>query len=145
MQTVALDNVRIEKILDFLSRNYSRVIKKEWREGDKVRAVYLHQEFVLRTSSNQTIAVLVEYDKSVGKGMCTIVGSGGGKGLFGFDWGSESAGERTVRNRIENLIKADEKRGRRYCFNCDNWDDYEVKRGQTKVICKTCGQKIKIQ
>jgi hypothetical protein len=145
MQTVALERVRIGKLLGFLSRNYSRVYRKEWREGDKIFAVFVHQEYVLRTSSDQTLVILVEYNQSEERGLCTVVASGGGKGLFRFDWGSGSDGERTVRTRVENLIRTDEMRSRLYCQNCDKWDDYEVSRGQTEVICRTCGQKIKVQ
>ncbi|MGD9381335.1 MAG: hypothetical protein PVI03_02725 [Candidatus Thorarchaeota archaeon] len=145
MQTVALKRVRIRKILDFLSRNYSRVVKKEWREGDKIFAVFVHEEYVFRTSSNQTITTLVEYDKLIEKGLCTIVASGSGEGIFQWDFGSGSAGEKTVRSKIENIIRTDEMRDRLYCFNCDKWDDYDVESGQTEVTCRICGQRIKIQ
>lgn len=145
MQTVTLERIRIRKVLDFLSRDYSRVFKKEWREGDRIFAIFVHQEFVLRTSSDQTLVTIIEYNQSEEKGLCTVVASGGGKGLFRFDWGSGSSGEQTIRSKIENLIRADERRGRRYCYNCEKWDDYETKRGQTEVICRTCGQRIKIQ
>ncbi|MHA2021076.1 MAG: hypothetical protein ACW98J_10960 [Candidatus Thorarchaeota archaeon] len=145
MKTVALERVRIRKILEFLSRNHSRVFRKEWKEGDKILAIFVHQEYVLRTSSDQTIVTIVEYNQSEEKGLCTVIASGGGKGLFRFDWGSGSAGERTVRNGIEKIIRADERRGTRYCHNCDKWDDYEAEKGQTEVFCRTCGQKIKIQ
>ncbi|MFW9967466.1 MAG: hypothetical protein ACFFEA_09965 [Candidatus Thorarchaeota archaeon] len=145
MQTVTLDNVRIESILEFLSRNYSRVLKKEWREGDKIYAVYVHEEFVVRTSSDQTLTTVIEYDQSAERGLCTIVGSGGRQGLFGFDWGSQSDGERTVKAGIVALIEKDEMRGKRYCFNCQRWDDYEVERGQKEVICRNCGQRIELQ
>jgi hypothetical protein len=99
--------VRIEEVLGFLSKNYSKVLKKIWREGDKIYAVFIHQEYVHRTSSNQTKTILVEYNQTVEKGLCTIVASGGGEGLFQFDWGSESDGERTVKNQIVKLIKTD--------------------------------------
>jgi len=113
MQTVTLDRVRIEEVLRFLSTNYSKVLKKIWREGDKIHAVFIHQEYVFRTSSSQTITTLVEYDQSVERGLCTIVASGGGEGLFQIDWGSESDGERTVKNKIVRLTKADSIDGRR--------------------------------
>jgi ribosomal protein S27E len=145
MQTVALERVRIRKVLDFLSRNYSRVYRKEWREGNKILAIFIHQEYVLRTSSDQTLVTIVEYNQSNERGLCTVVASGGGKGLFGFDWGSGTDGERTVSSKVENLIRTDEMRSRLYCHNCNNWQDYEVSRGQTEVICRTCGQKIKVQ
>jgi hypothetical protein len=113
MQTVTLDRVRIEEVLRFLSTQYSKVLKKIWREGDKIYATFVHQEYVFRTSSNQTITTLVEYDQSIEKGLCTIVASGGGKGLFQLAWGSEFDGERTVKNNIVKLTKTDAIDGKR--------------------------------
>lgn len=145
MQTIALERVRIRRVLDFLSRNYSRVYRKEWSEGDKILAIFVHQEYVLRTSSDQTLVTIVEYNQSSERGICTVLASGGGKGLFGIDWGSGADGERTVSSKIENLIRTDEMRARLYCHSCDTWNDYEAERGRTEVFCRTCGQKIKIQ
>lgn len=145
METVALDSVRIRVILDFLARKYSRVFRKEWKEGEKVLAIFVHQEYVFRTSSDQTIVTIVEYNQSKDRGVCTIVASGGGKGIFGWDWGSGSDGERTVKHSIMRLLATDRNVGQLYCFNCDKWDEYVVEEGQTEAICRTCGQSITVQ
>ncbi|MCF2137834.1 MAG: hypothetical protein K9W43_11435 [Candidatus Thorarchaeota archaeon] len=64
----------------------------------------MSDEYVLRTNSNQTIVIVVEYDLERNTGLVTISASGGKKGLLGLDWGSERAAEKTAEKRIRELI-----------------------------------------
>ena len=149
MRTITLEDIPIEEILGYLSSYYSRVLKKIWREGDRINAVFIHEKRVVRINGYYTISTIVEYDQSIEKGLCTIVVSGGssGAGFLGMDLGSQEAEENTLRKRIESLINPNPNimGNRRYCMHCKKWDDYKIKSGQTEVICKRCGQSISLE
>jgi len=93
-----------EKIMAFLRNNYSKIHSMKWRFPDTVLSLFIHEEFVLRTKSHQTITTVLESNGGNGNCRITVIASGG-KGTWS-SWGSESAGENTVRRRIEKLIGA---------------------------------------
>ncbi|TFG10463.1 hypothetical protein EU538_01875 [Candidatus Thorarchaeota archaeon] len=66
--------------------------------------IFIHEEYVFRTGSWQTLTTLVESDRQRGDCRVTAIGSGGGDGMFNIDWGSERAGEHTIIESIQNLI-----------------------------------------
>ena len=74
--------------------------------GNNIIAVFVHDEYVLRTSSNQSITIIFEPGSRQGISRATVIASGGGEGLFGIDWGSESAAENTFVKRIKEVTKS---------------------------------------
>ena len=72
-----------------------------------VMAIFIHEEYVFRTGSYQTLTTVVESKGDFGQATVTVVGSGGGGGICNFNWGSHSAGEDTVLMNIQNLIRHD--------------------------------------
>lgn len=91
------------RVHDYLEKNYSKSYSKRWTVGDTIVAVFVHEEFVFRTSSNQTITVIYESAISQQKSRITVIASGGGQGLLGMDWGSQSAAEDTLERRIREM------------------------------------------
>ncbi len=91
-------------IIEYLSRNYSKVIHKIWRTDQQTIALFVHEEYVFRTSSAQTLTTIVESNGDFGDCTVTAIGSGGGEGLFNISWGSQSAGENTILKNIEKMI-----------------------------------------
>ncbi|MFW9844271.1 MAG: hypothetical protein ACFFEV_06835, partial [Candidatus Thorarchaeota archaeon] len=83
MRTIEFSNEFDESILRYLRRNYSKNFSKGWSYGNGTLAVFVHEEYVWRTSSNQTIVVIFEPAGISGRSKITIVGSGGGEGLLG--------------------------------------------------------------
>ncbi|MHA2359415.1 MAG: DUF6054 family protein [Candidatus Thorarchaeota archaeon] len=105
MRTIRVDGEFTREIIDFLSANYAKVIRKVWTSNGSTIAIFIHEEYVFRTSSAQTLTTIVETNGDFGSCEVTVVGSGGGKGLFNITWGSQSAGEDTIIKRIQNLTK----------------------------------------
>ena len=68
-------------------------------------AIFIHEEYVWRTGSYQTLTTIVESQGEFGQAMLTVVGSGGGGGICNFNWGSHSAGEDTVIRNVQNIIR----------------------------------------
>jgi hypothetical protein len=67
-------------------------------------AIFIHEEYVWRTGSYQTLTTIVESHGEFGQAVLTVVGSGGGGGICNFNWGSHSAGEDTVINNVQSII-----------------------------------------
>jgi hypothetical protein len=103
LRSLTIDREFDERVLDFLRRNYGRVFGKVWRSGGSRIGVFIHEEFVFRTSTNQTLTTVFESMEGEGRSKITVIGSGGGEGVFGIDWGSESAGENTIASRIRQI------------------------------------------
>jgi hypothetical protein len=92
-----------DKVLRYLRAYYSKSFNKDWKYDDETIAVFVHEEFVWRTSSHQTIVAIFEPSDFPGRSKITVIGSGGGEGILGFDWGSQSAAENTLVKRIEEM------------------------------------------
>ncbi|TFG32121.1 hypothetical protein EU528_04250 [Candidatus Thorarchaeota archaeon] len=103
MKTIEFSSEFDQKVLQYLRRNYSKIFSKGWNYNNSTLAVFVHEEYVLRTSSNQTITIIFEPTGIGGKSRITIISSGGGQGLFGFDWGSQNAAENTLVKRIKEI------------------------------------------
>lgn len=67
-------------------------------------AIFIHEEYVWRTGSYQSLTAIVESQGNFGQAVLTVVGSGGGGGICNFNWGSHSAGEDTLIRKVESLI-----------------------------------------
>ena len=137
------------KITAFLRDEYSKIHNMKWRFQDTVLSLFIHEELVLRTKSHQTITTVVESNGGNGNCRITVIASGG-KGIWS-SWGSESAGENTVRRRIEKLIGAksliDE--GvfiRLECPHCRAVYGYRLHSGYDSGYkeCQNCGRHIEL-
>ena len=106
MKTIEFDSEFSEQVLNFLRSNYGKKYARRWKIGNNTIAVFVHDEYVLRTSSNQSITVIFEPGSHEGTSRATVIASGGGEGLFGIDWGSESAAESTFEKRIREITRS---------------------------------------
>ncbi|MFW9769972.1 MAG: DUF6054 family protein [Candidatus Thorarchaeota archaeon] len=104
MKTLTFDGQYLDLVIDYLSRNYSAVTRKISRLGPDVMAIFIHEEYVWRTGSYQTLTAVVESKGNFEQAVLTVVGSGGGEGLCNFNWGSHSAGEDTIIKNVKALI-----------------------------------------
>jgi hypothetical protein len=106
LKIVEFDSEFDETVLHFLRKNYSKNFSKGWRYGRGTIAIFVHEEYVWRTSSNQTITVVFEPTDMNERSKVTILSSGGGSGFLGFDWGSESAAENTLAKKIKEITSS---------------------------------------
>ena len=104
MRAVVFSREFDERVLSFLRSNYASIYSKTWRSGASRVGVFIHEEYVLRTGTNQTLTTVFESVEGQSQSKVTVVGSGGGKGIFGIDWGSEADGERTIAVKVENIV-----------------------------------------
>jgi hypothetical protein len=81
------------------------VTRRISRDKEGILAVFIHEEYVFRTSSYQTLTVIIESSGNLRRATLTVIGSGGGGGICNFNWGSQTAGEDTVIRNIQNLIR----------------------------------------
>lgn len=79
-------------------------------------AIFIHEEYVFRTGSYQTLTSIIESSGKFSRATLTVIGSGGGGGICNFNWGSQSAGEDTIIRNVENLISHDTR-----MYAGDNW------------------------
>ncbi|MHA1951176.1 MAG: DUF6054 family protein [Candidatus Thorarchaeota archaeon] len=116
MKTLSFDGQYVNRVLDYLSQNYSAVTRKISETERGVMAVFVHEQYVFRTGSYQSLTAIVESQGDFGQATLTVVGSGGGGGICNFNWGSHSAGEDTVIRNVQNLISH-----RTRSYESDNW------------------------
>ena len=110
MKTLNFDAQFVNRVIDYLSHNYAKVTRKVMSTEQGVMAIFIHEEYVFRTSSYQTLTTVVESQGDFGQATLTVVGSGGGGGFCNFNWGSHSAGEDTVIRNVRDLIDGVSKR-----------------------------------
>jgi hypothetical protein len=104
LKTLNFDGQYIDRILDYLSHNYSKVTRKVMNTEEGVMAIFIHEEYVFRTGSYQTLTAIVESRGDFGEATLTVFGSGGGGGICNFNWGSHSSGEDTIIMNVRNII-----------------------------------------
>jgi hypothetical protein len=104
LKTFTFDGQYVNRVIDYLSHNYSAVTKRVSNTEQGVMAIFIHEEYVFRTGSYQTLTTIVESYGDFGQATLTVVGSGGGGGICNFNWGSQSAGEDTVIRNVQSLI-----------------------------------------
>lgn len=104
MKTLTFDGQHINRVIDYLSHNYSKVTRKVNHSPQGVLAIFIHEEYVFRTGSYQSLTSIIESQGDFGQATLTVVGSGGGGGICNFNWGSQSAGEDTVIMNVRNII-----------------------------------------
>ena len=103
LRSLTIDKHFDERALDFLSKNYGKVFTKVWMSGGSRIGIFIHEEFVFRTSTSQTLTTIFESMAGERRTKITVVGSGGGEGIFDIDWGSQGAGENTIVSRIREI------------------------------------------
>lgn len=132
MKELELSQVDVTDLLDFLKQDYSDVFYRVWHEGTRILAVFIHEEYVWRTGSDQTTTVLVEHDEQDGRCRLTVVASGG----------RSSATESTFLAAIDRFQKG-LNAVRIRCSICGAthaYEPYRLKSG--KAICQNCGHLI---
>ena len=105
MKTLNFDVQDLHRVIDYLSYNYSAVTRKIMQTEQGIMAIFIHEEYVFRTGTYQTLTAIVESQGDFGQATLTVVGSGGGGGICNFNWGSQSAGEDTVIRNVQNIIR----------------------------------------
>lgn len=104
MITFTMAGELTDRIMDILSSQYSSVYQNRWQQGNRTIAVFVHEEYVFRTGCMQTLTTIVESAESSGACEITAVASGAG-GIFGFNWGSHTAQENSLKEFLENWIE----------------------------------------
>jgi hypothetical protein len=116
LKTLSFDGQFVNSVIDYLSHNYSAVTRKVSNTEQGVMAVFVHEQYVLRTGSYQSLTSIVESQGDFGQATLTVIGSGGGGGICNFNWGSHSAGEDTVIRNVQDLISH-----RTRSYDSDRW------------------------
>ncbi|MHA1963062.1 MAG: DUF6054 family protein [Candidatus Thorarchaeota archaeon] len=116
MKTFNFDGQYVNRVIDYLSHNYSGVTRKVSNTEQGVMAIFIHEEYVFRTGSYQSLTVIVESRGDFGQATLTVVGSGGGGGICNFNLGSHSAGEDTLIRNVKNIIG-----GHTIRYDNDDW------------------------
>ncbi len=104
MKTIAVPREFTKKILDVLKRRYSTKFSRVWHNEVGLMGLFIHEEYVFRTSGYQTICVVVEQPPAGNKCSITVVSSGGGKGIFNMNWGFHGAAGNTLIKTIKQLV-----------------------------------------
>ncbi len=150
MITLIIRNIEIDPLLSLLCEDYSEILEKVWESGGMINAVFIHSERVLRTMSEQTITIIVQYYKEDRECEITIISSGGGEGLLRIDFGSQAAAESTFLKKIENLARIhswelSRKYPGRKRFGCPFCDAYYLYlethiQDDGSVVCQNCNR-----
>lgn len=139
MKQTELNLVEINSLVRFLQQNYSKVVHRIWHEGTKTFGVFIHEEFVWRTNSNQTISVILEHDAEGGPCKLVVVASGGRSGLLQLDWGSQESAESTFIKAVEQFRRGLDNVSIR-CSACGATYSYSsVTQRMDKLKCMNCG------
>ncbi len=104
MKTIEVPREFTRKILDVLKRRYSTKFSRVWHNEVGLVGLFIHEEYVFRTSSYQTISVIVEQPSVSKKCSITVVPSGGGGGFLNLNWGSHGAAGNTLIKVIKLLV-----------------------------------------
>ena len=104
MKTIEVPREFTRKILDILKRRYSTKFSRVWHNEVGLVGLFIHNEYVFRTSSYQTISVIVEQLSDTRKCAITVVASGGGGGWLNINWGSHGAAENTLIKIIKLIV-----------------------------------------
>ena len=104
MKSIQLASYYLDDVIKYIGYTYGNKIRKVWTcEGSTV-GVFVHEEYVFRTNSYQTLTTIVEGGQNMGSFTLTVIGSGGGGGIFNISWGSQSAGENTIIKNVQKML-----------------------------------------
>lgn len=105
LYVIEIKELDIERLLFFLSRAYSKATKRIWKTPQHIYGVFISHELVVRTFSEQVIYILLEHNRETNSSCLHVSAIGGGQGILRLDWGSQSAAEKTFRERFERLAR----------------------------------------
>lgn len=150
MPTFVIRNLAIDPLLVQLQQDYSNTYEKVWECGGMVNGVFIQSELALRTISEQTITIILQYYTEKRECEVTAICSGGGEGILRIDLGSQSAAETTFLKNLEMLArKFDWELSRKYpgrkgsgCPFCGAYYLYTKEKIQDdgSVICQNCNR-----
>ena len=128
MKMIQVPREFTRKILDVLKRQYSSKFSRVWHNEVGLMGLFIHEEYVFRTSSYQTISVVVEQPSNGKNCSISVVSSGGGKGILNLNWGSHDAAENSLIKAIKKLVGKGLERNRKlddiYDENYSKPDDF---------------------
>jgi len=150
MITLVIRNFEMDPLFSLLRADYSDKLEKVWESGGMINAVFIRSELAIRTLSEQTITIIVQYYIEDRTCEITIISSGGGDGLLRIDFGAQAAAESTLLKKIENLSRiqgwelSKQYPGRKGCGCpfCDAYYLYLEKHIQDdgSVVCQNCNR-----
>lgn len=90
-------------LLESLSEKYSTALKRIWHGETQINAVFVRDELVLRTMSEQAVVVVLEHD--ITSNVCEVrcLATAGGSGFLRVSYGSHDAAESTFQKLVEQL------------------------------------------
>ena len=59
MKTLNFDGLHINRVIDYLSHNYSGVTRRISNTEHGVMAIFIHEEYVFRTGSYQSLSIIL--------------------------------------------------------------------------------------
>jgi uncharacterized protein (UPF0212 family) len=155
MVELKIKNLDIEPLLSFLRDSYSNIFERVWECGNTTNAVFIASELALRTFSEQTITVVVQYYLDNNECEISVIAAGGGSGLLRIDWGSQSAAEDTFVKKMMELAKTQgwdlvrKHHGRKGsgCPHCGAYYQYTEEHVQDDgtVVCQNCLKKFLLE
>ena len=93
----------IDTLLSFMKENYGGLIKRTWTTPENVYGVFLQDELVYRTMSEQVILIVLEHTIENNECRLEIIPAGGGSGLLHITWGSHEAAVNTFKDKFKKL------------------------------------------
>jgi DNA-directed RNA polymerase subunit RPC12/RpoP len=150
LPTFVIRNLSIDPLLHLLHQDYSNKYEKEWECIGMVNGVFIQSELALRTMSEQTITIILQYYTEKRECEVTAICSGGGEGFLRIDLGSQSAAEATFLKNLETLARRyDWELSRKYpgrkgsgCPFCGAYYLYTEEKIQEdgSVVCQNCNR-----
>ncbi|MGY5877099.1 MAG: hypothetical protein RTU30_15210 [Candidatus Thorarchaeota archaeon] len=101
---IELDSEYSDLILRYLREVYGDVTYRVWTTPQGRAGVFVSQEYVFRTNSQQGIVVIFEEDNEFGECTVTCEAFAGATGLLGINLGSHKAAESTFEKRVQQFI-----------------------------------------
>jgi hypothetical protein len=155
MDTFVIRNLEIDVLLSRLHSSYSNKLEKVWENTDMINAVFIQSELAIRTMSEQSITIIVQYYKETRECEVTVVSSGGRNGLLRIDLGSQTAAESTFSEQLVSLAgrkgweinrKHISYKGSR-CPFCSAFYLYKQNQVQDdgSVVCQNCNKSFMLE
>jgi DNA-directed RNA polymerase subunit RPC12/RpoP len=155
LPTYVIRNLEIEPLLTQLHQDYSNMYEKVWECGGMINGVFIQSELALRTISEQTITIILQYYTEKRECEVTVICSGGGEGFLRIDLGSQSAAEATFMKNLEMLARRhDWELSRKYpgrkgsgCPFCGAYYLYTEEKIQDdgSVVCQNCNRSFMLK
>jgi hypothetical protein len=154
MVTCVIRNLGFDPLLALLQESYSSKYRKVWECGGVINGVFISTELALRTMSDQSITIILQYYVEKRECEITAICSGGGKGILHIDFGSQSAAESTFQKNLEvlarrhgwELSKKNPGRKGSSCPFCGAYYLYkeDVIQDDGSVVCQNCNRSFSL-